>query len=188
MQMEDDDHAQAGNRFTVKVQDPILPSKDEVEEHMKTHLPYRSWCSHCVRGRGRAADHKKREHEDRTIPEIHMDYMFMGNQELKGDKDSKAATMLGVKERDRRMHMATVVPKKGGSVEFVAKRVIAFLDEMGCKNIAVTFKTDQEPAIIDLVNTMKKLRVDLVTYSENSPVGASASNGAMERGIQSLEG
>ena len=21
--------------------------------HMKTHIPYRSWCAHCVRGRGR---------------------------------------------------------------------------------------------------------------------------------------
>ena len=27
------------------------PSSQEVQEHMKTHIPYRSWCAHCVRGR-----------------------------------------------------------------------------------------------------------------------------------------
>ena len=24
-----------------------------VQEYMKTHIPYRSWCAHCVTGRGR---------------------------------------------------------------------------------------------------------------------------------------
>ena len=28
------------------------PSSQEVQEHMKTHIPCRSWCAHCVRGRG----------------------------------------------------------------------------------------------------------------------------------------
>ena len=28
------------------------PSSQEVQEHMKTHIPYRSWCAHCVRGKG----------------------------------------------------------------------------------------------------------------------------------------
>ena len=27
---------------------PVLPSKAEVEHHNLTHLPYRSWCPHCV--------------------------------------------------------------------------------------------------------------------------------------------
>ena len=26
------------------------PSSQEVQEHMKTHIPYRSWCAHCVTG------------------------------------------------------------------------------------------------------------------------------------------
>ena len=32
---------------------PRAPSQLEYEEHMLTHYPYRSWCPHCVRGRGR---------------------------------------------------------------------------------------------------------------------------------------
>ena len=34
------------------------PSSQEVQEHMKTHIPYRSWCAHCVRGRGRNDHHR----------------------------------------------------------------------------------------------------------------------------------
>ena len=30
---------------------PGNPTKAEIEDHDVTHLPYRSWCSHCVRGK-----------------------------------------------------------------------------------------------------------------------------------------
>ena len=29
----------------------MTPSAREVKEHMITHVPFRSWCEHCVRGR-----------------------------------------------------------------------------------------------------------------------------------------
>ena len=29
---------------------PVLPSKAEAEAHNVSHLPFRSWCSACVRG------------------------------------------------------------------------------------------------------------------------------------------
>ena len=37
---------------------PMTVSRKEREEHELTHLPYRSWCAHCVRGRGRNMPHK----------------------------------------------------------------------------------------------------------------------------------
>ena len=39
-------------RNPMNKQDPKEPTKVEREEHEKTHLPFRSWCRHCVRGRG----------------------------------------------------------------------------------------------------------------------------------------
>ena len=30
---------------------PVKPSAAEVENHMVTHLPFRDWCPHCVRGK-----------------------------------------------------------------------------------------------------------------------------------------
>ena len=32
---------------------PDLPCRREVEDHNLTHIPFRSWCNHCLRWRGR---------------------------------------------------------------------------------------------------------------------------------------
>ena len=172
----------------MKVQDPVLPTQAEIDEHMTTHLPYRSWCRFCIRGCGKVADHRQQDKVEHVVPEFHMDYAFMGTEEVKGSMDKRAATILGVKERDRRMHMSTIVPKKGGSIEFVAKRVVAFIDEMGLSASKIILKSDQEPAIKDLINMIKKLRAGIETFTEHSLVGASKSNGIIERGIQTMEG
>ena len=67
---------QAGQRRTIRVTTPYKPSQDEVEEHELTHLPYRSWCKHCIRGRGKETSHQQQSEEDRTVPEFHMDFCF----------------------------------------------------------------------------------------------------------------
>ena len=56
------------------------PSKREMEEHMLTHIPYRSWCPHCVRGKARAKYHKGAKNEDH-IPVVSADYMYMESKE-----------------------------------------------------------------------------------------------------------
>eukprot|EP00973_Karenia_brevis_P051749 7189020-Karenia_brevis.AAC.1 len=42
---------------TFRVPDVKKPSRDEVAQHNDTHAHYRSWCKHCVRGRGVATPH-----------------------------------------------------------------------------------------------------------------------------------
>ena len=37
---------------------PIKPSQEEVDSHMLTHLPFRSWCPHCVRGKSKGKPHR----------------------------------------------------------------------------------------------------------------------------------
>ena len=39
---------------------PTQPSREEVERHMATHLPYRSWCPHCVRGKAPGGKHVRK--------------------------------------------------------------------------------------------------------------------------------
>ena len=46
-------------RGVAKMLDPRQPSEEERRAHNLTHLPYRNWCEHCVKGRGREADHKQ---------------------------------------------------------------------------------------------------------------------------------
>ena len=47
------EEAESGSRRTKNVADPLRPKQSKVEEHNKTHLPFRNWCSFCVRGRGK---------------------------------------------------------------------------------------------------------------------------------------
>ena len=37
---------------------PIKPSQREIDEHELTHLPFRSWCAHCVRARTMEDKHR----------------------------------------------------------------------------------------------------------------------------------
>ena len=71
---KDEEH---GKRKIQKMQDPIRPSQAEVEEHNLTHLPYRSWCKHCVRGRKKELPHRvEKAAEERTMPEFHFDFAY----------------------------------------------------------------------------------------------------------------
>ena len=167
----------------MKMQDPKLPSLEEEREHMLTHLPYRSWCVHCVRGKGRAMDHRRQGDSERRVPEVHLDYCFLGSA-----VDARPKTVLVAKDRESRMVTASLVPSKGASNELAAKRVRAFLRELGYEHMDVIIKTDQEAAIKDVLNEVCKIRMAVKTFREESPVGASASNGVIERGNQTVEG
>ena len=56
---------------------PTRPTEEEVERHNKTHIPYRSWCPHCVRGRAVNDPHRKLATRRGKVSVISMDYMYM---------------------------------------------------------------------------------------------------------------
>jgi len=60
--------------------DPRLPSETEVRQHQLNHLPYRNWCSICVRGKGRDMDHRKDTRGERGLSEYALDYCFPGDE------------------------------------------------------------------------------------------------------------
>ena len=115
-----------GVRNPRQLLDPKLPSQKEVDEHCLTHLPYRNWCQHCVQGKGKMTPHSKHPSRIDGLTEVHFDYCFMST------KGEPLATVLVAKERTTKMSMATVVPMKGGSLEYPARRVLAFLKEKLC--------------------------------------------------------
>ena len=47
------EEVQQGERKTSKMNDPKEPTSEERKVHELTHLPFRSWCRHCIRGRGK---------------------------------------------------------------------------------------------------------------------------------------
>ena len=182
----EDETEESGKRSVLKMLDPMRPSQAEVDEHELTHLPYRNWCRHCVRGRGKESPHRKQEGQEATMPEVHWDFMFLGEENDPGN----TMTALVGKERLTKMSMSTVVPNKSTG-EFVCKRAMAFLSEIGCKTGDITMKSDQEPAMLAILNDMAKLRSiegGGRFVLEHSPVGARESNGIVERQIQSVGG
>ena len=65
---------------------PILPSREEVLKHRLTHRPFRSWCPHCIKGKGREDKHKQstQKHVISPIPKIVSDYFFIGRRRASG--------------------------------------------------------------------------------------------------------
>jgi len=151
---EDLEEEESGSLEAAKVKrmlDPKLPSQSEVDEHMMTHLPYRNWCEHCVKGRGRQMDHRRKQQKSEMV-EFHMDFCFPG-----GELDAKTQTILVIRERTTRMTMASAVPSKSTGT-FIAKRGVAFMKEVGSQFGTVILKSDQEPAIKAVVDEMCKVR------------------------------
>ena len=167
------------------IRDVRLPTADEVEKHMMTHLPYRNWCEYCVKGRGREAAHSRSTGEASDLPEVSLDCCFPTKEDGTG-----GLTILVARERHTRMTLATVVPSKSTGT-FAAKRVVEFLKEIGCRTGDLLLKTDQEPAIRALVAEICKVRAAEGStgrvIEEMSPKGSSGSNGVVERAVQSVE-
>ena len=57
---------------------PVKPTERMVEDHNVSHIPFRSWCAHCVRGRAKSIGHVRQDKQEEQIPTISMDYGFLG--------------------------------------------------------------------------------------------------------------
>ena len=56
------------------------PSEEDVRDHMRTHVPFRSWCRHCIKGAGQAGIHRAQKDAERaegSVPVVSLDYMWM---------------------------------------------------------------------------------------------------------------
>ena len=157
------------------------PSDREVEQHMLTHLPFRSWCPQCVKGKSKSSAHKDKEGRENTVPVVSVDYMYMETGE---DREAKGMPIMVVKDRESRWVAARVVPKKGRDPHAVRElgRIIGYL---GYKRVIL--KSDQEPAIKDMKEAVRAERAEDIMLEE-SPAYDSKSNGEVERAIQTVQG
>ena len=125
--------------------------------------------------------HKRREVEESTVPEYHLDYCFPG------DEDGNKLTVLAVVERHSMMKRAVVVPANGSTGRYAAKMVMELLEECGDRDRDIILKSDQEPAIKFLVDDICTARTGARTIKEMAPKGSKGSNGIVERATQSVE-
>ena len=173
-----DDASEESERVKT-IASPGNPTKQEVDEHMMCHVPFRSWCEFCVKGKAVSMPHHRISDDRRNgVPVISIDYAFMGSE------DGASVTVLIMQDRASRYITANVVQEKGIN-EYAVKRLGADISMLGYKEIVL--KSDQEPSIVALKDRVKADREERIVMEE-SPVGESASNGAVERAIQTVEG
>ena len=190
-------------RVPTILREPIKPSKKEVAEHMMSHMPYRSWCPYCVKGRGLNDPHKKQKSDERSaIPVISADYCNpdgrktrraekdedpnrKGEEEHKERREGGQMTVLVARDNLSGSTISMVVPRKGASHPWIPNELRRWIDGLGYSKVIV--KSDQEPSIRDVWNQVKLLRNE-DTVIEHSPVGESQSNGVAEKAIEEVEG
>ena len=107
------------------------PNEEEAGSHNLTHLPCRSWCPHCVRGRAVASAHHKTEASRVSdAPVVSMDYAFLKSKKIRSkdggeqrdgaemseeeeedtEEEGKPMPMLVMRDRKTKMITADVVP------------------------------------------------------------------------------
>eukprot|EP00971_Amphidinium_carterae_P156566 3103513-Amphidinium_carterae.1 len=103
---------------------PIAPSDEERRYHNLTHYPYKEWCEHCVRGRGREdRHHTQREADQQGTPVVQLDYWFLTDGELQ-------IPLLAAIDNVYHRTMAVWVPLKGAE-DYAVKSIRIFIQSLG---------------------------------------------------------
>jgi thiol-disulfide isomerase/thioredoxin len=188
----DDELVQEGKPIKI-LRGPMRPTKLEYEEHQHSHIPFRSWCPHCMRGKSKASGHRMST-QVREKPILSLDYAFLGvskgasreeRLQLEAEAvDAGHTPTLVMFDSESRSIYAYAATRKGYN-EHLCRQIVHDLDNLGYKEIVL--KSDQEPAMMSLVEIVKA-NWNGDAALENSPIRESEANGAVERAIQTWEG
>ncbi len=136
---------------------PMRPTQQMIDDHSVSHLPFRSWCPACVRGRAKCVPHHDVGKEDEQLPTVSCDYGFFGEpgEICSGEMGSSTLPILVVKDRQPPGSGAIAshpVPQKGVHVHASAS-MLSDLDAFGYKRVIL--KSDQEPSLRALCAEVK---------------------------------
>ena len=189
IELEEDEveEAQPNKRITA----PDTPTKEEVEAHRANgHIPYRSWCPHCVEGFGREWPHKS-GCSSRTMPLISCDYLYItptgvfARDEVSEDDRAAALCVLVAHCGSSKSMFAHAVPRKGADPDgYIVEQLM--LDIIWLGHARVVIRSDNEPALLQVVEkVITALKAKGVhAASEGSVPYDPQSNGAAESAVR----
>eukprot|EP00439_Symbiodinium_sp_Y106_P044705 s6061_g5.t1 len=105
---------------------PGEPLENERRLHELTHLPYRDWCEHCVRSKGRQSHAVKKKKKTDRQPVIQIDFSFMATE-----NDLPKRTILNATDVQPGYSMAVVLPSKGSVEKYAVAELRKFVFEIG---------------------------------------------------------
>ena len=95
---------------------PRQPSQREREEHERTHLHFRDWCTHCIKAKSRNDPHKREtevmrdeEFVDDAISTVSFDYSYFNDKLSKMTKEDYNEAL-----RDRSHRSSHVLTERTG--------------------------------------------------------------------------
>ena len=160
---------------------PRGPSPEERREHEISHLPYRSWCRDCIRGKGLTLAHKRRlksdEEKGQRRPMIAMDYFFLGKEE------EQSLPILGMVEEQTGRTYVLCMPEKGTGHQYNIAATGKMLRISGC--LGGILKSDNERSLVALRTRLQEMFPSL--GCEDATKGESQSNGLIESYIGKIE-
>ena len=144
--------------------DPGQPTRAQLEEHRKDHLPFRLWCPECVAGRATGEQHRRRPGH-RAVPVFSFDYLFITkSRDIKRrsevlDGEEVTVKVLVATDATSKAVFAHTVEAKGVSEDrYAVDCLVRDIQWLGYSRLSL--KSDNEPAILKLLTeTLKELRI-----------------------------
>ena len=174
-------------RRAVTIATPEAASREAVEPHMLTHIPFAPWCRACISGRGREAPHFRHGGEETVAtPVFSLDHFFLGLTDSTGDGTTPT---LALCDGNTTYSLGLMVLRKG-PVPYAVRGVCDFLQELGYTRMVL--KSDGEPSITALVTAVQEWAGDSKNFQRQliprTSVDDHASNGAVETMVHRIEG
>ena len=115
-------------RRAVTISTPEAPSREAVESHLLTHIPFAPWCRACISGKGRESPHFRQSREELVAtPVISLDCFFLGLTDSTGDG---IIPTLALCDGNTTYSLGLMVPKKR-SCAICCQRCLRFSARVG---------------------------------------------------------
>ena len=173
---------------------PPSVSAEVRAEHDLTHLPFRSWCEHCIKGKATEDFHRKREEEKKDDAARYcIDYCFFTKSFAQDHAATKADEFKEVRPESKAVLVcrdqksgalfAGVANTKGSGDVYSVALALEGLKFCGHPNILLV--SDTEPAIRSVADELVKQYPKKAT-AQPVPKNDPQANGAAERAVLEL--
>ena len=84
------------------LRDPGMHTAQEIEEHNISHIPFRPWCLHCLRGKGKDTHSRsvKGNFAEDLVPRVRMDYTSLTKNLLQAQESTHDPPFLAWEQLD----------------------------------------------------------------------------------------